>query len=524
MDKRFISYLAILIYLMPIMVIPIWANLVTYVKSYYYYTHQFTIADIQVVVVIFAIATNVSFYCLQLVTQYYNNKRSIFLLMMICSFSYYMIPYCSNLFGFYLLFAILTVSQRTALNILNYVSVELFKEKKSFVIGINLASTSVAAIIWNMLLNYIINPDNVQVNEMGNLPEHVAYNLSRYTNKLAFFTFVCGLLGHFLIDNALGFELQDRYTSSILSSVFKKSNSAKTATFRIRDTSDIELQESMLDDKYFPSFNNKSNKVMGSFDVERGSKDELDEKFKSYNFVPSKTENIEPFILTTPVNEEKTDNEREDKEMMDSIYSFSDSKISYKLTEATIIRNYVLTKIFMIIWLGSFCRNVFNIYIKNNFKTISLYFINDDKFINNVSSATMVIMLASQLFTGLFIDKYGPYAVTMSVFFLNLVIIIIYNADPSSKAFFIVAIIFNRTINGINVILNNSMLYNLYSKPVATKLLKYFFINSVLSSIVTVIIDATLVSQADYTFVWLFYIVVTLLGSILLISEKNALN
>lgn len=521
-DKRLLSYSSILINSLPIIIIPIWANLITYVKSYYYYSLHFTTADVQVVVVIFALATNISFYCLQLIIQYYNNKQSLLVLNIITALCYFMIPRCINLFSFYLLFLLLTTAQRTTLNIINHISVDLFMKNKSFVIGANLSSSSIAAIVWSILLTYIINPDNDKVDQLGNLPKEVAEGLVYYTNGLTVFTLLCGVAAYYLMNDVVCFDRIDRNTANTSSSIFKQSASIKTATFITNNKSGIELQESMMEDKNLPNFNYEKSNNLSSFQIESNSKDyNNDDNFKSLNF----NKPLHRQTTYSPINsidEEKNEKEYPEEQVLkNSLYTFSNSKASINIKETTILRNYILTRTFMVIWLSSFCRNTFNIYIKNNFKTISLYSINDDKFINGVSSATLGVMLVAQLFSGTLIDRIGPFIVTIIVYASSLVIIGVYIFSPTSRPLFVVAIIFNRIINGINVILNNSLLYGLYSRAIVVKLLKYFFINSLISSIVTIVAEAILINGVDFTRVWVFYLLLTMLACLLLMIEMK---
>lgn len=522
MDKRLFSYVSILINSLPVIIILIWASLLTYVKSYYYYSYNISATEIQFVVVIFAIATNISFYGLQVVVQYYNNKKSLLILNGLTALGYFFIPHCSNLLSLYMLFLLLTVSQRTTLNVLNHISVDLFMKNKSMIIGINLSASSLGAIIWNILLTYLINPNNVKVDHNGNLPVDVANNLSYYTNSLTLFTVTCGGLAYYLMDESLCFNKSMSDMGSSSSSIFKKSSSIKTATFGVQNKSGIELQESMLEDRDLPNFNYDKQANMSSFNIGENNNDTSNDKCKSVNLKSNTQPQAISFTIIPTLDEEKADKSYIDETVnKNSIYSFSNSKIASSLREATVIRSYVLTRAFMVIWASSFCRNVFNIYIKNNFKTISLFSINDDKFINEVSSATLSVMLIAQIFSGSVIDKIGPFIVTLFVYSSSFVIILCYLYDPASRILFIVAIVFNRVINGINLLLNNSLLYGLYSRVVVVKLMKYFFINSVVSSIVTVLVDMAFVVDNSYTRVWIFYLIVTMLGSLFLYVEMK---
>lgn len=520
-SPQLLTFIGVLLNSTNILIIPIWGNLVIYIKSYFFYRFGTTFYDISIVMIIFALSTSLSMYLLQFLITIQKTKTVIFVLNIFISISYLLIPKCKSMLEFYFLMFLSCVSQKTLMNILNNLSVKIYQDKKSFIVGCNFSASSVSSAIFTILMSYIINPKNTTISAHGNFTYEVSENVVGFCEFLFMYSLIITTISICLIEKGLCEDHHEKMSMSN-GSVFKRS-STNTPSFKFhgeRFNFEYELEESLTDQENSPNFN---------FSFEMGRMKERSNSFHHKNS-PFKQDTVMIKSEIMSNGDEASNRSRRERcsyenkvKLSFQEYEIESEKnigVFTKMSESFIIRNYVLSKPFLYIWVISLIRNTSNIYLKNSFKNVLLYQEMDDWFINMVSSSTFLIMILVQLMSGSLIERFNPYRVTFVVYLVYLTILTLLLLYPCSKITACLAIGLIRGGSGICLILNNFILYNLYTDNVVIRLLKYLFLNSLLSSMIGSLMEWFFMTSPDFSPAVIFLFIFNLFGIVIMTCDK----
>lgn len=560
------SLLALLIFNLPGIMINSWGNLEIYMRSYFYQKSGYTKENLKIVPIIFMMVMNFSMILVPIIINYYYNIYMYAALGFIASFFYLFLCKANMLYEFYLLIIFMTLSSRLLVSIGNYIAAELYPKNRSFAIGFVISGLSMSNVVWNFIMTDVINPENKPIMSNEIFEWEVASRVPLFMTYLSIFSFTCVIVGTLLIDRSVfsmnidDDAIADSLAESMSSTAMRKSKKIKMdrdlkeLILPLQKKSIISGTKSEMIKKYSNSntYNNKIEENPGNINPENQKRNldygnnmfysrqtemrnterdltyhnkiskpssksflyELNSPLSNISIKRDKSKKYEDYFKKQP--EEIV----EDVEDYNSISNRTElPEINEIVTENILFNNYVNKEVFKVLFTTSFIRNMFSIYIMNNFKDIALININDDHFISYSSSFAFLLSLGFQMFGGIIIDRFGILKSTSAIYILYLIVISMYAFFATSKVAFVCAIMAFRIAFGLNAILNNSSLYNIYEKSLATRLLKYYFMNNLCGVIAGNILDEILVINEFYGILWLAY--VALIGFGLYYAAKH---
>ena len=570
MPKICKSLLALLVFNLPGILIGSWGNLEIYIRSYYYYESGYTKEDLNIIPIIFMMMLNISMVLVPVVIHGYYNIYLYVTLSFITSALYMILCNAKMLAEFYMLIMILTLSSRLLISIANYTAADLYPNNRAFVIGFVLSGISISNIIWNFIMTGVINPNNEKV--LGNevFSSEVASRVPLFMTYLGVFSFSCGIIGTLIIDRSLFNKsldkeaIADSLSESISRILTKKESTSKgvelkefmivnqnilsmartkseTIGIHPRKKTDNTKEEVDIELNNLEQAQNNQNNSNGVFfekPIDVRNSETIHEiptnqfRLSLNSFVPNlnsplsnismagkeKQKNHEQVFKNKP---EKILEDDEDNLSIDDINIPMNTKI---ITESKLISEYVNTHVFKVLFVSSFIRNMFSIYLMNNFKNIALININDDHFVSYSSSFAFLLSLGFQMFGGIVVDKIGILNTTLIMYVMHMFVIAIYVFFASSKLAFLIAILIFRMSFGLCMILNNSSLYNVYEKAIATRLLKYYFMNSLTGVIAANLIEKICVTNEDYDIMWIVHTLAIIFGIYYVIRNLEVLD
>lgn len=548
--------LALLIFNLPGILIGSWGNLEIYLRTYYYYKTGFTKENFALIPILFLVVLNASMIVVPFVVRRFYNIYLYASLSIATSFMYMLICKTYLLVEFYLIMILITLSSRLLISICNFTASELYPSSRSFAIGFVLSGISLSNVLWNFVMTAVINPENEPMSAEGLFSIQVGSKVPIFMNYLAVFSFICCILGTLAIDYAVFAkpvnhnDISESVNESINASITNK-NRTEVQAIQLKEyfvhKQNISCMKRTMSDQFqingpakednrnIPRITQMIELYDGNdqFDNSRGINfDKVETNYASQRIGQSSlrkllTSNEPDFIhdkspaFSTPkgLQESKKVAKLPTKSQPLDIIKDDEEKLSIKddenptndnesMSERQLLEKYVFQEKFKVLFLTSFVRNMFAIYFMNNFKNIALININDDHFLSYSSSFAYLLSLGFQMFGGMIVDKFGIMIATIGIYILFLFVIAMYLLFASSKFAFLLAIIAYRITFGMCVTLNNSSLYNIYPKMAATRLLKYYFLNSVLGVIAGNIVEYLFVSEQSYVVLWIFYMII----------------
>lgn len=497
MLNRRTSLIALLLLAFTTIIVGAWGNLAIYVESYYSYNGHLQKQSIKMISSILILSINVSTLILPYLIRNFYNRYLLFYLPCLAAFFYFLFSKAGSIFILYFIVFMEGLAQRSCLNIINYTAARLFPKNKSLIIGVCLSGRAISTILWSIMMTKLINPDNLESNQFGLFPEEVANNFPFFTYSIGTSVLVSGMVGFLLIDPAI-------FNTEIDEDIVTLSDTDSIHNFEIFKSSYSIKSEFLLDDRRRERMKKINERNVLSRSVKIVNK-ENGERKKSTN-------SLEEYLR-------KASYERNTQLGIEMEEKYEEEHV---LTEKELIRTYIFTPKFILIYISSFIRNIFYIYFANNFKTITIVSINNDQFISYVGSITFLMASVFQIFGGHLIDKFGFINITICVYGASLIIIVCYMTFPASKICFIFSMIIFRGLVGFNAVLNNSVVYSMYTKSIGMRLLKYFYTNSLVAVLTGSYIDFLLMEENnDYSKIWFFYVILIVFGIISMASSRK---
>lgn len=547
------SILGFMILNLPSIFMASWGNIEIYLQSYYHYKNGFTYIQFGNIVVIFTASVLLSMILLPFILKKAYDKIFYVFLSLVGSAFFLNLDRAASIFELYSLVVFLSFAQRLLLAMSNYTIAGLIPNKRSFSIGILQSAISISNIVWSVIMTKLINPENKPLLDNGVFSKDVADNLHSFLILIFIFGVICSFFGVYLLSEAIDNEKKkygrdiDGESASIASSLPTVANDVARAIeleefFLQREQKVVHLNDQNNEHIFSKSSNNLTLGIINSTTCEQNnSNDEGLSKLRTL-----KRQNTDSFIFNldkfnseniTSRSPNKSDNriysskyykyehssrifritrnfteEIRDEELVDRLVVNEKIETGEKLSEIELIKRFLLSDIFTFIFVTAVIRNTFSLFMVNNYKNIALTYINDDHFISFTSSFAIVLSFIFEILGGWVTDKYGLIWVTVSIYVLNLIFIILSALFPTSKLSFVIAISIFRIQSGINSTLNVSIIYQVYHQILASRLLKYFTINSVISIIFGNVIYNVLNIETSHFEVWSFYFVLNVLG------------
>ena len=546
--KLNLTLLALLIFNLPGVFVACWGNLEIYIRTYYHYKTGFTKENIQIIPVLFIIMLNLTMIVVPFVIRNYYRINMYIALTVIIGILYTTLCRATYLFEFYLYVAVLVLCSRLLKTISHYTAAELYPNNRSFAISIVLTGNSLSNAFWSYIMTWLINPDNVGVLPSGIFDSSISEEVPFFFILLSLFSWICSIVGSVFIDKSIFYrDIDEDSVAMSLSNSFNSAMMSKPQQY----SKHIELEEKFLKATNVSNENqvkqtvdkeciildpkdNMLNKLSNDeHNLEINGKNEnepqiheilpsptslkLKERIKSCNFVENKKE----FSKTNTLSE---DRKSEHSSRQSSFHDRNSDVNNDLLSEYNLIYKYVLGKQFIVIYTFAYIRNTFATYMMYNFKTIALMSINNDHFISYASIIAALFSLSFQLGAGMFIDKFGITMATLIIYVAHLFVISMYAFFPTYKVAFFFAIVVFRVISGMGANMNNSALYIVYSKPIATRILKYYFTNALLAIITCNLLEILFVSENSYSTLWFIYAIAQLFGIYFISINWNILD
>ena len=426
---------------------PLWGYLSVVLNTYYHYTVGFTATEVNNFISYFYMGIYVSLILMPLAIMHMNKSLCLFLCLFINSLLFVLLTYVRSLFILYLFAFLLGLAESLLVMIMNFMLVIIFPKQKSLAISFCNSGISIAILSYSVALTYMVNPNNLGLNETMHFPIEVSDNVPAFLWFFGESTFIVGMIGLVLIGNF------DANFSEELKESLSKS-----------DFSSLSV----------------SGSIMKEIQEEEIAKLEIE---------------LEEPVLTPKANKDK------DKNVL-------------RISEMQFIKDYILTKLFGLVFVIALIRQIFYIYSQNNFKIIALIHINDDHFVSYAASITFILNFIARIVSGYIMDKLGLAffnQITFSSYFITIVIYIFF---PSSKVLYVVAISFIRIYSGFNEVLINGSLYMIYHKDEVVRMMKYFMIFFITAPVINSWIEQYLLEESDYTNIFWFYFFSTIVGMV----------
>ena len=166
--------------------------------------------------------------------------------------------------------------------------------------------------------------------------------------------------------------------------------------------------------------------------------------------------------------------------------------------EKNLIKTFILTEKFLIIYITAIIRFGFYIYSSSNFKFIGLTYIKNDFFVSLTNSYLYILDGISRIITGKLLDTIKIKTFIFYIYILYIFVIIFWVFFSQSYFFYILSIFVIRFYGGSNTIINKFTLYRYYDKNVGFLLMRYFCSFYFLGTFFFVVLDKFVRGEVYY--------------------------
>lgn len=352
---------------------------------------------------------------------------------------------------------------------------EMYPSKASNYYGIALSGFLVGSIVSNNVCSYIINPDNMpmdQISMANGYPENyfhfsVAKNLVSFMNLYGVLGFVVCLFCSFLIEDPIKYQGEWRSLLGLTLGPKKDINES------------IKEFKTNLDETFSEAFRqNEDNALNRSLSISMKSN-----VLTSMNIRKSKRGIQEELV------EEDTAGLAIEQEDAEEAYNHHRKSVA-----------------FWVIFFVAITRNAQPSFLLENFKVQAYCVHNDDVFFTRIFSASALFGVMGGISASYIWKSIGMINSYYLALIINLVVnILLMTVAPHSTLIFCFVTFFCRAYATYNIQLNNMSMFSVYDSTVALKLSKIFDLNFFLGVCLGVILNFWLVFGCSYKLVYFVF-------------------
>ena len=530
MSRKTINLIGIVLACLSTVLMESWGNLQVYLETYFSYGISVEAVYIKFVPVVMLISLVLSMSFMNMLLKSVYKHFTLPVLLIVLGVGYLCIGSVGSVLLLYLVIMLLTMLDRLISSISRNTGFILYSNRKSFITKTIKVCQCFGVVFWNIGMTYIINPDNNTLQSPA-IPEELIKTIPRFfTTFFTFclFTAICVYLSTdktVFIKEPNSVSLSDSYQTSVYSGInvkregmikaieleefFMKKDDPKLLTLD-EESDDIRksvyslkaktkqkgVEESFLQEewvnpvKYTKLEERKQKLINMNFlgDLESimtesdhlpifsPKKQQKKGRLNSKSLVSSPLNNHQPLLELTPAFKIEIDTPK-------------NTITEINLTERQVIKLFILKRQFLAIYLSSVLRNVFFLYILNNFKDIFLHNNLDDHFITNWNCIALLLSIPIIITSRQIINQISLFTVIFLTHLFSIIIILLFLYYPTSKLSFIIIIILFKFTHTINETTEEKTLYHNYKNLIVQRLLIYSTSNKIISMALSLLIE-----------------------------------
>ena len=370
----------------------------------------------------------------------------------------------------------------------------------------SLAGQLIGAFIWNEILTWMVNPDNVSLNNAAISGDGIGfYDINCVKNVEQFLNYQASVIAIVAVFVYYHLPESKLYAGILL----------KRTSFRREDDSYKSFQATLQNTTmYFNIKDAKGNEILSKFarkePVEVSDEDDSGELYRSFLY-----QNLDESLYFNEENSICTELHEYTRgikiEVIETMPAYSDRKPYLPFKD-------IFTKKFILLFLTSIIRNSQSSFMIDSLKVHGNFLSLNDNSLNHLFSIAVLLALVLK---GIFFriwDKFGVtdcycFIIVSNIIFAFLSI----NLLDQLPSLFYPTIIYSRTINAFNVFSNSMTLYTTYKQSKAIQLSQVFELHRVIAIMISIGVNYTLVDNSGYEQAYTFYLLLASAGLIVLI-------
>ena len=364
---------------------------------------------------------------------------------------------------------------------------EHFPSQASNYYGIALSGFLVGSIISNNVCSFIINPENLPMNQETNINGFtevyfdfsIASNMRQFLNLFGMLGLFVSIFCSFLIENPEKYQGELLY---ILGWGGKKKKDINES---------IKVFKNNLDETFSEAFRqNEDNTLNQSLSLSMKSN-----VFTSVNIRKSKLK-------------QQLEEELVEEEMSQFALESEDPNDAYNRHKKSLI--------FWVIFYVALARNAQPSYLLENYKIQAYCVRNDDVFFTRIFSISAFFGALGSIYASYIWKTIGMINSYYLALILNMVVnLLLMTVAPHSTLVFSLITFLGRTYSSYNIQVNNMSMFSVYDSSVALKLSKIFDLNFFLGVVLGVFLNFWLVFGCNFRFIYLIFFCIESIGLIL---------